>query len=430
MPSGTQAFPGYFALYSAHFVAYGAILWLLRSASPKVLWIILIALLGRVILMPTAPILENDYWRYLWDGRVFANGINPYAFKPLDHALDHLDVFYRQQIGWKQYGTIYPPVSIGIFALAHLIVPDSILVLKIILTIFEFATGLVLIFWFQDMKIPLKWTSIYLLSPLVVKEIANSAHLDSIAVFFTTLSVFLLWKNGRSAHQRCWVSLVSWILLALAVASKLYPICLLLLFFKIDRYRWRGLGIFIMSLVLIYTPFLSTGYSFFNGTEAFAKHWIFNASIYKVIQKGISTLFLYLESSKFLSEQYVRIALENDFLAKGIVGSIFSAYVYFRTKKLTQIDELPKEVLNVLGVLLILSPVVNGWYLLWLFPFACLSRSKPWLIFSYLIVAGYAWWYSNELSLYLKWIEYIILFLFFYICRNSSQKKIAVETNV
>lgn len=428
LPGGAVVFPWYLALYTAHFVVYGGLLWLLRYSQPNLIGLLAVAILARVILLPSDPILENDYWRYLWDGRVLAHGINPYSYKPLEHALDHLDVFYRQQIGWKQYGTIYPPVSIMVFAISHLVAPDSLLGLKLVLIIFELATGAVVLLWLKRMNISLKWSSIYFFSPLLLKEIANSAHLDSIAVFFATLSVYLIWSSNKNSHS--WVSLAGWVSLALAVASKLYPICFVPLFLKVDRWRWRGLIIFLGCLILIYGPFVGTGYNLFNGTEAFAKHWIFNASLYKVIQKGISITVLFFESSNLISTEIVRFLLQNDRLAKICAGSLFAVFVYLRAKALKNIDDLPDEVVNVLGALLILSPVVNGWYLLWLFPFACVTRNKPWLCFSFLIVAGYAWWYSRELALYLKWLEYLILFGTLYVWNIRTQKKIAIKVDI
>ncbi|MGD8779206.1 MAG: hypothetical protein PVH88_09635 [Ignavibacteria bacterium] len=45
--------------------------------------IIIFGLVVRIILTPTFPVLEDDFYRYLWDGAVTANGINPYEHAPL-----------------------------------------------------------------------------------------------------------------------------------------------------------------------------------------------------------------------------------------------------------------------------------------------------------------------------------------------------------
>ena len=47
-------------------------------------WIIFTGLFARLILIPSSPILEDDFYRYLWDGAVTANEYNPYVFSPQD----------------------------------------------------------------------------------------------------------------------------------------------------------------------------------------------------------------------------------------------------------------------------------------------------------------------------------------------------------
>lgn len=40
------------------------------------------ALLFRVVLLWSDPIQEDDFYRYLWNGKVVASGLNPYRFAP------------------------------------------------------------------------------------------------------------------------------------------------------------------------------------------------------------------------------------------------------------------------------------------------------------------------------------------------------------
>ncbi|MGI9570172.1 MAG: hypothetical protein ACR2PH_10655, partial [Desulfobulbia bacterium] len=51
---------------------------------PRMLFTIavLIGFAMRLFLIPGEPVLEDDYQRYLWDGAVTANGINPYQYSP------------------------------------------------------------------------------------------------------------------------------------------------------------------------------------------------------------------------------------------------------------------------------------------------------------------------------------------------------------
>src|SRR5689334_4625690 len=62
------------------------------------------------------PVLSDDVWRYLWDGRVLRAGISPYA-----HAPDHPSLAFLRDAGWRRVNnpeipTIYPPVAQILFA--------------------------------------------------------------------------------------------------------------------------------------------------------------------------------------------------------------------------------------------------------------------------------------------------------------------------
>ncbi|MCP5063626.1 MAG: hypothetical protein GY936_14360 [Ignavibacteriae bacterium] len=61
------------------FLGYAKVSRRKRETSIKVLaYIFGIGLVARILLVPTVPILEDDFNRYLWDGAVTANGFNPY----------------------------------------------------------------------------------------------------------------------------------------------------------------------------------------------------------------------------------------------------------------------------------------------------------------------------------------------------------------
>ena len=59
------------------------------------------------------PLLSSDIYRYIWDGRVQAAGINPYRYFPAHDALAALrDATIFPRINRADYAvTIYPPVA-------------------------------------------------------------------------------------------------------------------------------------------------------------------------------------------------------------------------------------------------------------------------------------------------------------------------------
>ncbi|MGE0634148.1 MAG: hypothetical protein AB7O96_17160 [Pseudobdellovibrionaceae bacterium] len=394
-------FWGLFGTYTLQFAAY----WFLargikKNPNTPLSLFLFTAIVVRVILLFSDPILENDHWRYLWDGRVLAHGINPYQFAPLDPALDDISADYRYKIGWNQFRTIYPPMAQVFFAATHLIAADSLIGLKIMLLIFDLLTGFLLLQWLKEKNQDPRWSILYFLNPLVLKEIANSAHLDSIVVFFTFAAVYLFSQRRKP--------LLGWIVLSIATATKLYPLCLLPFFIKLDPKWRRHLSIYFACLALMYAPFLSAGLNLFGGTQAYAKYWIFNAGIFQVTTTGLN--FLLKQIDLFSQSQLLREALKNDYPAKVLLGLVFLCGLRWFFMNLKRSEDLPKFCMWLLGLMLLLSPVVDAWYILWILPFACLLMDIPWLAFSYLVVMSYSWFFSKELAPFFRFGEYIAFF--------------------
>jgi hypothetical protein len=238
-------------------------------------WIIVSSVLFRVVMLPSAPIHEIDIYRYLWDGAVTSEGINPYRFSPQEvidaadgrsraagtHARDALMRLVELQnrsasladaLGRIHYGDLsspYPPVSQWVFALAASWTPDHatpsmrLVIMKCLLMIFDLATLFVLLLLLGEAGRSLAWSLSYGWSPLVLKEIAGSGHLDSIAIFLSVLSLWLLVvsvrKYATSPRCRFAATLGTGLALSLAIGAKLYPVLLLPL---LALLWWRKFG--------------------------------------------------------------------------------------------------------------------------------------------------------------------------------------------
>src|SRR5262245_28270503 len=62
-----------------------------RTPANRALWLIFgIGVLLRVYVLLFDPLLSTDIYRYIWDGKVQAAGINPYRYFPAHDALAHL----------------------------------------------------------------------------------------------------------------------------------------------------------------------------------------------------------------------------------------------------------------------------------------------------------------------------------------------------
>ncbi len=102
-----------------------------------------------------------------------------------------------ERIHYGDLPTVYPPVSQLVFAAATLTTPNSVSatgrvgVMKVWLIGFDLATLLVVVSLLRLCRQPIALCLIYGWCPLLLKEVANSGHLDAIAVFLTTLAVYL-----------------------------------------------------------------------------------------------------------------------------------------------------------------------------------------------------------------------------------------------
>ncbi|MDW8221786.1 MAG: glycosyltransferase family 87 protein, partial [Gemmatales bacterium] len=245
---------------AACYVAFRRVRPTAGSSPSAELWplgvVLLFAVAYRMVLIPTRPIQEADLYRYLWDGLLTVNGINPYSYTPAELAerltqayLEHQrggvipqddvllrfshivredlahnrQLFYYALAHHGQMPTTYPPVAQAVFALVALLCPDSwsvmerVIMLKTVLVGFDLGTLAVLLLVLRHIGWPMSWCVVYAWCPLVLKEVANSGHVESVAVFCCTLSWWLLVRQ-RWAWAGC-----TW---ALAVLSKVYPLAL------------------------------------------------------------------------------------------------------------------------------------------------------------------------------------------------------------
>lgn len=294
-------------LFGGLFVVYWTALWLaVRLPETRILvtGIFGSALLFRGILLPSIPMHEIDLYRYIWDGAVLAEGVSPYRYPPKQvveavnaGGVDHDPVLQQlvelqassgslneslNTIHYGQYPSPYPVVSQAVFALAAHVTPDAssshtrMVIMKALLVLFDLATLWIVILLLRETGRHPGWSLAYGWCPLVMKEIANGGHLDSIAIFFTTLAVLLLVKSVKSPHRSTKLAVCAGGALALAIGAKLYPVILTPLFAAVwfRRISWRaaGLGVAIAGLftALLLYPLLGAGKADVAHTETAA----------------------------------------------------------------------------------------------------------------------------------------------------------------
>jgi hypothetical protein len=311
--------------------------------------VMLWAALFRIIGFFGHPLYEDDYFRYLWDGREFVTTGNPYLHAPAEFSPDLLPPPFPEILKNVEYPfipTIYGPVCQYAFAAAYLMAPGRVWALKLIFTAADLLLCLVLI----RLGVSPGRLALYAWSPLVIKEIAFTAHTDSLAALFSLGSVYLAQRNRTVA---------SGFTLALAAGAKIPS--LLIAPAVVARGRLRSLYGLCAGLILLYSPFWRQATDF-AGLSAFLQNWEFNSFGFAVLKH-----VFHLPGAKIAGF--------------GIVAAVL--LLLWRNHWNAQPRDFPGNV--VWGVFCLFSPVVNPWYLVAWVPWTALSPDR-WAIAACLIV--------------------------------------------
>jgi len=377
----------FFLIFGAAFILYGVACQAILRLPPMPLyrgWGLLIfgfAAIFHLTLLLSPPNLSDDMFRYVWDGRVQANGVNPYRYPASDPRLS----FLRDDAIWEHMNrpdavTIYPPLAQLSFALAWRFVGDSVIGFKAFFVMAVFIAAGILGSMLRAMgKSPIR-TLIFLWNPLLIFEIAHAGHVDAL---YLPLLVGAMWLRVRTPAQsvRQLDEAAIGVLLGLATLIKLYPIFLAPPLWSVrsidQRRRWRWL----MPISLMLT--VGAGYALY-------------------LEPGVNTLgFLAQYSKEFFN------------IAPGVKAIVDWGYrfhvpfyqsvnlVMFSLIALTSLwfwyspaptgREAVYRCSLPIGIYVLINLNLFSWYVLWMLPYVALTITRGRLNF------GLAWWVFSGL---------------------------------
>ena len=162
---------------------------------PLVIWVAFVAVAARLLLVGTTPTLSDDIYRYQWDGRVQAAGINPYRYPPDSPKLAFLREEQDSRINFPHLRTVYPPLTQASFWVGARL-GGTIPAQKAVFIAAELLTvlGLLVLLWRRN-RSPV-WLAAYAWHPLVILEIAGSGHNDAVGIGFLWIGL-AAWEVGR-----------------------------------------------------------------------------------------------------------------------------------------------------------------------------------------------------------------------------------------
>ena len=299
------------------------------------------------ILILTKPTLSDDMYRYIWDGRVQAQGISPYRFPPKAHELAHLrDTEIYPSINRKGAVTVYPPAAEASFALLWRIVPDNIHWFQSVMALGALSAGGLLKGLLRDLNRSPARVWIYMGSPLLALETAHAAHVDGLVL---PLLVGAWWARVRERDG--WVGM----LLGIATAMKFYPVLFLPFLWRPHhtKGRWTMPLAFLFTVAGFYLPYiLISGNDVFGFLPNYFNE-VFNVS------PVVSWLKSFLWNLGWQSPNRITI------VSLGLIA-IFAGWAIFKPAFNAEIAI--KRCILPIGVITLLSQNLFSWYMLWLLP--------------------------------------------------------------
>jgi alpha-1,6-mannosyltransferase len=352
--------------------------------------IISVLLLFKILYINTEPIGSDDYYRYIWDGKVQVNGINPYLFSAEDSSLQslHTDIL-PEKVSYPGIKTIYFPVSQWLFVISYLISGENAIGLKILYLLFELLILISLFYLLKRLSINTKYILNYAALPLNTFQFFIDAHIDIVGVAFLIGSITMYFYNKK---------LLSYVLLGLSISVK--PTGLLLipfLFQNEQRLHNKIKSVFIPLVIfaLTFLPYVSTA----TPTDTlinYSANWTFNGVVYN----------------------FLDIFFTDNITIRILCGILFLSVLFFLyTSKMKFINKIYLS----LFLLMIFSPVVHPWYLIWFAVLLPVVRSYSGIYFvaavslTSISVVNYqlnSVWQESSIVLLAEYLPLTLLFIY------------------
>ena len=368
----------------------------------------------RLVFLFAIPNLSQDFYRFIWDGRLITGGINPYLSTPQEWMQSGnfgVVAQARQLVEGMQslnasHFTNYPPVSQWVYALAGVLYPKSILgsviVMRVILIFADVVTFIFIRKLLQQLKLPKHQALWYFLNPLVIIELTGNLHFEGLMVMCLLISIYLLLKK-----KWIWAA----VLFGLSVSVKLLPLVLLPLFFhyfrnqeKLNIYKLIAFyGITFLTVLITFLPFFSVELiqNFGDSIALWFNKFEFNASIYYVI--------------RWIGFQTVGWNII------GIAGKILPIVILITVLGLSFFRNNNSEktlfvsMLFALSIYFLLSTTVHPWYVITPLAISVFTNYKYLLVWSFTVILSYSSYGINGFDehLWLLGLEYLLVVLSF-----------------
>ena len=397
------------------FSLFGCFYLLIKSKNISTSTLIGLVILFRLIFLFAIPNLSQDFYRFIWDGRMILKGLNPYLSIPqsfIQQGIQPISEAYNLYNGMGEMNashyTNYPPINQLCFLIAALFASKSVFGSIIILRIIIILADIGILYYgkklLQILNLPVKNIFWYALNPFIIIEMTGNLHFEPVMLFFLICSLYQL-------HQEKWT--LAAILLACSISVKLIPLLFLPLFYQWfikKEQKWlmeiQKLSLFyiitLAALIISFLPFYSSEFikNYSDSVGLWFKKFEFNASFYYIFReigylfRGWNEIEIIGKTTPFLTITFVLIVS------------------FFRNNK--SMIQLITALLLGLCFYYFTTTTVHPWYLATPLILSIFTKYRFPVIWSIVIIFSYQAYENNpwKENLWFVAIEYILLYGF------------------
>jgi alpha-1,6-mannosyltransferase len=335
----------------------------------------------RLLLLPSAPTLSTDLYRYLWDGRLAVAGVSPYSYpaNAPEVAAFRDELLYPRlnHVGWR---TIYPPGAQLVFAALARIRPSSVISMKLVILAADLLTIGLLLGWLRALGRPATWVLVYAWHPLVIVEFAGSGHLDALVLAAT---IGALWAAMRGRL------LVAGALVGVGALVKLYPLLLLPAIWGRQRVRVLAVGLGVVGVG--YALYWREGTEVLGSLGRYVAEEEFNGTVRAMLEFGLAPLgAVGLKAARLLP-------------LLGLAGLALA--VGWGTAP------AERRARWLVGGYLLTTPNLFPWYALWMVPLQAAAPAWPWLYLTCAVALTYLSlpiWHIPAWVIAVQWVPFAL----------------------
>lgn len=376
----------------------------------------------RLIFLFAIPNLSQDFYRFIWDGHLMAQGVNPFLFTPKMYFNDltvsreilipNANNLYRGMGALSgSHFSNYPPISQFFFTLAALIGGKSILGSVMALRIMIILADIGILYFgkkiLKRLKLPVNNIFWYFLNPFIIIELTGNLHFEGVMLFLFIWALYSLFKR-----KWLWAA----VLFGFSISVKLIPLLFLPLLYKYftsknkiprvfesievsvkklnEFYIVAGLTVFITFL-----PFLSLEFirNFSSTIALWFQDFEFNASIYYII-RWIG----------FQVVGYNIIGTVGKILPIITLLAVIGISFFGRNSRRQQ---LFTSMLFAISIYLLLSTTVHPWYIATPLLLSVFTKYKFPIVWSLMVILSYSAYGKDgfDENFWLVALEYIVV---------------------